>query len=243
MREGLVWEDFFQSRGSVDLPASEVSEFVSIAAETPWIGDRGISMAGLRRGEMEWARGGNAGDPARLVAADRRTAEECPLDDRVLDTPFWGSLATRLAAAGPGWRACATSLFYELGIVNSGGVPVDSIVEPPPSWTPARPPVQGEFGTQEDDALDRYLSSFSILTSLASVADSVLLVFRGEWSRLPDGNLLRTTRMADVYANGRRLAWDLEAPGELFAYSRSSLFFVAHAGESDTVTEFAWQPR
>lgn len=83
-----------------------------------------------------------------------------------------------------------------------------------------------------------------MISALAVLSDSVLVVTHGRIE--PGGSTYRTTTThVDIYLSGRLLAVDLPAPGELVAYSNTSLFFLQRSARSlgGRLSEYVWRPR
>ena len=107
---------------------------------------------------------------------------------------------------------------------------------PPPSWQQARPPEVGEFTPDRQEEARDYLQSYTMITGLAVLADSILIVAHGRYQEDPLGRIARAqeassdqvglteskyqlsivTSLLDVYINGERVAADVPAPGDIF---------------------------
>ena len=154
----------------------------------------------------------------------------------------------QVGAMGGQWIFVATNFVYPIFIYSSGGFLIDSIGEPPPSWRQGRRPLVGEFPPSRRTEWHDYLRGISVISALAVMSDSVLVVTHGRIE--PERRVSATyhgtrTTHADIYLSGRLLAVDLPAPGELVAYSNTSLFFLERAEGSPggQVSEYVWRPR
>lgn len=160
-----------------------------------------------------------------------------PMPRAVVEVPYWGSISRSVAAPMGDGVFLATNLVYPIYRYAADGELLDSLNAPPASWRQARRPGLGEFVPGREEQFRTYLGSFSVIAALAVVADSVLVVAHGQLDPDAGGLWVVVTRTLDVYVGGRRIATDLPAPGELIAYSGSSLFFLR--GDA-TVSEYQW---
>jgi len=166
-----------------------------------------------------------------------------PLSPHELDPPYWSSLFRRVAAAGGGRTYVALNLLYLIRVYDLAGTLVDSITVPPPSWRQARVPVPGEF-LDRDPEWFAYLRGVSVIDAMAVLHDTVLVVSHGRF--IAESRLDYSTRSSTltIYAAGRRIAVDLPSPGQLVAYSATSLFFLSNGDEEGgrVLTEYLWRP-
>jgi hypothetical protein len=159
-----------------------------------------------------------------------------------LDPPYWASIFRRVAATGGGLTFVALSGVYPIHVHDLDGMVLDSLTSPPPSWQQARAPAVGEFHDR-DVAWREYLRSFTVIAALAVIQDSVLAVSHGRFL----GDVARPYRIkstaVDLYAGGRRIAVDLPSPGDLVAYSTTSLFFLRESRLSagHELQEYRWR--
>ncbi len=177
------------------------------------------------------------------VSGEHLAASVSPIPRVVLETPYWTSWFRRLGAAGGGRAFVATNLVYPIFVYDEAGRLVDSLVSPPPSWKQARRPFLGEFLPSRQTERNTYFKSFTVLKALAVVSDSVLVVSHGRHSGQADDPYALVPTTVDVYVGRRRTATDLPSPGELVAYSKTSLFFLQRFEQASgaTLTEYAWR--
>ncbi len=167
----------------------------------------------------------------------------------ILDTPYWNGTRRQVGAMGGDWIFVATNFVYPIFIYRSDGLLVDSVGQPPPSWRQARRPALGEFPPSRRTEWHDYLRGITVISALAVMSDSVLVVTHGRIE--PDEGTYSTDRYryttthADIYLSGRVLAVDLPAPGDLVAYSNTSLFFLQRSERSlgGQISEYVWRPR
>ena len=82
-----------------------------------------------------------------------------------------------------------------------------------------------------------------MITGMAAIADSVLIVNHGVYRREQDGVLHVEPSTVDVYVKGERIASDLPSPGAVVAFSPNSVFVLA-AGSSrrePMLVEYEWR--
>lgn len=101
----------------------------------------------------------------------------------------------------------------------------------------------GEFPPSRREAWSKYLDSISVLKALAVVADSAMVVSVGSFAEEGVSSTHRACELLEVYVEGRMAGTDLVPPGELVAYSPSSLFFLNRSAEPSgaTITECVWR--
>jgi len=103
-----------------------------------------------------------------------------PSPGSISEYPYWGSLARTLVAAGAEEVLMAYSFLYTISVVDADGALTDSVRFEAPGFREASVPEAGEFsGLAGQDALDRWLASFDVISRLDIVADSLLVVTRG----------------------------------------------------------------
>ena len=247
----VSWSDLFDVRSAVSLTGAGVAALTGYINEPEGYSPPGalglVSVSSLRSGNPESVRARRDGSSgfARTTVSGRNLARSvAPFPPHVLETPYWTSAMRQVGAMGGDWIFVATNLVYPIFIHGSDGLLVDSVGQPPPSWRQARRPVTGEFPPSRRAEWHDYLRGITVISALAVMSDSVLVVTHGRIE--PEGYTHRTTTThADIYLSGRLLAVDLPAPGELVAYSNTSLFFLQSTGRSlgGQISEYVWRPR
>jgi len=238
------WVDFF----TVQAPVVISSELARQLNNRPAFSDsRGswISVDFLRTGLPGRAPASAPGGPrsAFLTSSGGHLADAtAPLRFASLDPPYWTSIFRRVAATGGGRTFVALNLVYPIYVHDLAGVLLDSLASPPPSWRQARAPAAGEFLDRDLDWRE-YLRSFTVIAALAVIQDSVLVVSHGRYL----GDVTTPYRIkssaVDIYAGGRKIAGDLPSPGELVAYTITSLFFLRERapGSDSELVEYRWR--
>ena len=183
------------------------------------------------------------GSAITTVSGERLADDILPVPRIILETPYWTSIFRRIGARGRMGAFVATNLLYRVYRYGGDGRKMDSIWAPPPSWKQAREPEMGEFLPGQTEDLTQYLDSFTVIKALAVVADSIVVVSVGHYGETGAVNVAEAAELIQVYAGNRPLGLDLQAPGQLVAYSRGSLFFLNRSGEPDgtTLTEYSWR--
>ena len=246
----LSWADLFEVRVAVSLSEAGVSALTTWSKEEQ---DRRapssfgqVSVSALRSGQPESATAtgsGSSGFAMTTVSGRALASSVAPVPVHVLDTPYWPSVFRRLGATNGDRIFVATNLVYPILVYDNAGQLVDSVGRPPPSWQQARRPALGEFPPSRKREWHEYLSSFTVLSGLAVVSDSVLVVTHGRfWTE--EGRPYRVVvGTIDVYLGSRRIAVDLPSPGELVAYSRTSLFFLSRPDgqQPGQLVEYVWR--
>lgn len=224
-----------------------------LARGTPGGPARPQRVAGFDGGEQFVWLSSTGEDVARAVMGVPRKVQE---------VPYWGSYFQLLGAPSRSGTFAATNLFYPIRIFGRGGVLLDSLTEPPPSWRQARQPSHGEFPPEKHAQFAAYLQSFTIITGLAAVDDSVLIVAHGSFQKHPLGRhgrlrwdepqcdersgqdrcLASITSSLDIYVNGSRIIFDEPAPGEIFGTAPGKVFFLKHdpSRRGWTIMEYIW---
>ena len=227
------WEDLFVELGTTTLTDSglvELNRSIERAGSGPLSGhvlNSGATSVWTARQGEELARS-LLGLPRAITA-----------------TPYWTSFLRLSGAQSRGSAFAAVNLLYPIYIFGGDGTLIDSISSPPASWRQARRPARGEFSADQPERIADYLRSFTVITGLAAIADSVLIVGHGEY-RADDGErgrwkwdgrvdrtathrahgLADITTVVDVYVEGRRVIADHPAPGEIFGNSTETVFFL-----------------
>ena len=250
------WHELFEVRPAVSLTEEGIAELMHYTNELDVYSPPGalglVSVASLRAGNPEsvGARRDGSSGFARTTAFGRALARSVTFyPSHILDTPYWTGRMRQVGAMGGERIFVATNWVYPIFIYSSDGLLVESVGQPPPSWRQARRPALGEFPPSRRTEWHDYLRAITVISALAVMSDSVLVVTHGRIE--PDEETNRaaldrhTTTHADVYLSGRLLAVDLPARGELAAYSNTSLFFLERAEGSPggQVSEYVWRPR
>ena len=252
-RAPATWDDLFHGSAAVTvldtdfawvwsdldgLPAASVEDIPDV-----------VETSALRNGHLIATRRSNGG--ATTVAHARRLGASFPVPPAVGDAPYWGKgIRIRQIAVVSGRRTyVASSLFYPIRVYDLGHVLRDSLTAAPRSWHQARRPRSGEFANVGEGAaeriaaLDAYLLDLTMITGMAAIADSVLIVNHGVYRREQDGVLHVEPSTVDVYVKGERIASDLPSPGAVVAFSPNSVFVLA-AGSSrrePMLVEYEWR--
>lgn len=205
----------------------------------PEHGLRRAALGPLGRGRIE---NGTGTVGAAWTAADARAlARSYPTPPEIHEAPYWGKgipYATRTVRSGDRVFV-ATSLLYPIVAYDEAGAPGDSIVDPPRSWREPRVPRSGEFANVGEGAAERarardeYVRDLTVITGLAAVADSVLVVSHGTYAPGEDGVLEARSAVCDIRIRGARVASDLPCPGEIVAWGHSSVFFWRRPAPAD----------
>lgn len=207
----------------------------------PRVGHVPLEALGASVGESH--PGMTSGFALTTVSGERLANAISPVPRVVLETPYWTSIFRRLGARGASTVFVATNLLYKIYEYGGQGQRVDSIWVPPPSWRQARQPSRAEFLPDRPAVWSGYLDSITVLKALAVVADSILVVSVGGYWEEGDSRADNAHQLVEVYVGRDNAGVDLGAPGELVAYSRSSLFFLKRSPDPDrsTVTEYIWR--
>lgn len=177
-----------------------------------------------------------------VAAGEHVAASVAPIPREVLDTPYWPSIFRRVGAAAGGRVYVATNLFYRVYTFVGGAGPVDSIVADPPSWRAPRPPREGEFKPKRKAKWSSYLDSLMVVDGLAAICDSVLVVSTGRFREARASTPSKPPHLLQVYVNGQPRGLDLPSPGDLVAYSNSSLFLlVPDSQPGSRLVEYVWR--
>lgn len=136
----------------------------------------------------------------------------------------------------------ATNLFYRIYTFVGDHGPVDSIIVAPPSWREARRPREGEFPPERRLEWSSYLDSLTVLDGLAVIHDSVLIVSIGRHRKAAASVPVRARSRLQVYVHGQLRGVDLPSPGDLVAYSNSSIFFLKPDSQPGArLVEYVWR--
>lgn len=238
----VTWDGLFQAVDSTELSDSALAEIhasMQQAGSRPWrVRDLHSSV------EFLWTARQGADIAASVMAVPRE----------VMDTPYWVSWARTVGAPSGDLIFAATSLLYPVRVYSADGTLLDSLGVPPASWRQARRPDLGEFPPERDSDAAAHLQTFTMITGMAALADSVLIVAHGEYRAdarsFPataigrEYGLSLVTSMLDVYVMGTRVISDEPAPGAILGYSRDAVLFLKsnspHLGWK--VIEYRWRP-
>lgn len=234
----------------IELDSTELLSFSRIAStgmmSLPDTREHGvISVDSLRAGAIRRIRVGvGVGGSAVLNAAVvRNSGDIFPIPRRVLEVPYWPSIMGRVAAqSGDSW-AVATNIIYPIYLTR-GDIVVDSIAKPPVSWRIPRKPKSGEFMPAASEAWRKYKENLTLITGLAIITDSVILVNHGRYAPTPQAPHRIRHTVFDLYINKKRILSDVPSPGEILAYGKRSIFFIerdSSDGAETRVVEYAWR--
>ena len=250
----LSWEELFEVRSAVSLTEAGVAALIAYPndSDPPSSALGLVSVSSLRTGNPESVRARRDGSSgfARTTVSGRDLARSVTsIPYHIVDTPYWTGRMRQIGAIGGDWIFVATNWVYPIFVYSSEGLLVDSVGQPPPSWQQARRPAVGEFPPSRRTEWRDYLRDITVISALAVMSDSVLVVTHGRIE--PEEGTYRTDRYrypttnADIYLSGRLLAVDLPAPGDLVAYSNTSLFFLQRSEGSlgGQVSEYVWRSR
>lgn len=177
-----------------------------------------------------------------VVSGERLAASVAPIPREVLETPYWPSIFRQVGAEADGRVYAATNLLYRIYTFVGEGGPVDSIVAPPPSWREPRRPGEGEFPPERTAEWSSYLDSLTVVDGLAAICDSVLVVSTGKFRAANASVPAEASHQLQVYVNRQLRGVDLPSPGDLAAYSNSSLFFLETDSQSGgKLVEYVWR--
>ena len=233
--EPPLWDDYFvRDDSAVVSPSLRVQ-----------LSDRGVEDSAGGRILEGFSDGG--GRQVLLAADGNSIAREIVgVPREIAEVPYWGSWVHVLGAPFANGVVAAPSLVYRIGYFSHEGVLLDSLTEAPRSWRQAREPEQGEFAGATREEVREYLQGFSIITGLASIADSVLVVAQGNlvpadgaegglhpsYSSVREG-LRPRTRRAEIYVGSRRVATDVPAPGEIVGMTTTGLLVLERRAAPD----------
>lgn len=177
-------------------PQGSVSRFANGLLLTTAAGDRATSVTYIR----DDARGG--------------WTVPAPSPGPPMSFPYWGSIARILLAASAREFVIAYSLLYPIFVYNADGEVVDSLPRPA-SFREASVPEPGAFsGPEASERLARWLASFDVITDLAVLDDSLVIVTRGAIRSAATNRFETLHDRVDVYHLNSRsiLAQDLPLP-------------------------------
>lgn len=201
-----------------------------------------IPISKLRSDAASRPTGTGQGFAHTVVAGEHLAASVAPIPREVLETPYWPSIFRRVGAVADERTYVATNLFYRVYTFIGGAGPVDSIVASPPSWHAPRSPREGEFPPERKAEWFSYLDSLMVVDGLAAICDSVLVVSTGRFREAAASAPSKAPHLLHVYMNGQPRGLDLPSPGDLVAYSNSSLFLLVTDGRPGSrLVEYVWR--
>lgn len=201
-----------------------------------------ISLKELRSGSAPGPASVPEGFARTVVAGERLATSVAPIPREVLDIPYWTGIFRRLGAESGARVYVATNLFYRIYTFVGDRGPVDSITVAPPSWREARRPREDEFPPERGLEWSSYLDSLTVLDGLAVIHDSVLIVSIGKLRAATAPVPFRAPSLLQVYVGGQHVGVDLSSPGDLVAYSNSSVFFlVPDSRPGAKLAEYVWR--
>lgn len=154
-----------------------------------------------------------------------------PSPGTMREFPYWDSYASVLADATPDVALTAYSLRYPIYVHGRSGRLVDSIASAPASFRPAPVVSLGAFaGLDAHQRQDEWLASFDVMSRLAIVNDSLLIVVHAVLRRTATSSAVAEDRRLDVYhlASRTRLAEDVAlAPDERILAGGRGLYLLA----------------
>lgn len=129
------------------------------------------------------------------------------------EIPYWGSAGGQQYAVGGGGIFVANALSFPLYFYSPEGELLKTFGSPPPSWRPPSRPQPGDFGGIGGGNIEDWYRTFTRISEMHVVADSVLLV--SVTSLDPDEMRYRVTSYrADLYdLDGRKRYEDVALPG------------------------------
>lgn len=201
-----------------------------------------IPLRVLRSGSPPGPSGAAEGFARTVVEGERLAMSVAPIPRAVLETPYWTGIFRRLGAEAGGRVYVATNLFYRIYMFVGDHGPVDSIIAAPPSWREARRPREGEFPPERRLEWSSYLDSFTVVDGLAVVCDSVLIVSIGRLRKPAAPGPSKDPSLLQVYVGGHHRGVDLPSPGDLVAYSKSSVFLLEPDSRPGALlVEYVWR--
>jgi hypothetical protein len=164
-------------------------------------------------------------------------------DPVIADTPFWIFFAREHAAVLGDTIAVSTSLFPTVRLFTSEGDSIGSFGDPPPGWEPVtEPPVSDLSAPGSRERLEEWARSFTIVRSLATVSDSLLVVQYGRYDPQDADPYFSAPTTADVYnPSGDKLAEGISLPGLVVGGGSQLLVLVSEPPNAWTVSALEWR--
>ena len=164
-----------------------------------------------------------------------------PVNEVVIDVPYWNSSWMTLLTAGDDQLFAADNMVYPLRRYTSRGELIDTFGVAPPSWHQAYKPEWGEFATPEGQRKAQgWLRSFTLIDGIHSVgAEWLVITHREPVNRYSTDDVIR----ADVYRLGtlRKVWQDVRIPGPVVR--GGSCAWVVVRQPPDPWTVGCWIPR
>jgi len=179
-------------------------------------------------------------EPVFLAADAAGTLDHALPTARFLDSlPYLSAVAAPVGTPHGGGYIRGVNLIYPLYVTDRSGGIVDSIMGEP---TAADIRIDyGQFMPGDSLAWRDYLAHLRIVTGLASIADSVLVINRGRFNDTVAHRVVHET--LDVFVNGRRIIDGAASPGEILGFSSRSIFFLQRDGahRATGIAEYRWR--
>ncbi len=163
--------------------------------------------------------------------------------------PYWNGYASTVATATPTTLVAAYSLRYPVYIYGMGGNLLDSLTSAPHSFRAAPVVKRGAFtGPGRFLRLDEWLASFDVMSRLAILNDSLLVVVHGVLRRTATSRAAGEDRRVDVYhlPSRSKLAEDVPLPdgSRVLGGGRGLYLLTAQPPEPWTIAraEFVGRP-
>ncbi len=242
------WLDYFEVVDTVTMADSVLR---------PLLADRMTST------EQPWRVRGVGSEPWLLTPQNgTRVADAAMGYPPDHDVPYWPSWARTYGARTDRTVFAAATFTYVIRMYGADRtIHDDSISSPPPSWVQGARPRQGQFIDQREEDFEAYLGGLTVVTGLAAVSDSALIVAHGRHRHEPFGQpaddidqllvgynpssypYVTVSDYVNLYLNGTRVVTDAPAPGEILGYARGRVVFGRRlpGGAGTRLTEFAWK--
>lgn len=153
--------------------------------------------------------------------------------------PYWDSFASVLVSATPEVVLTAYSLRYPIYVYTRSGALLDSLTSAPRSFRTAPVLARGAFaGPDGSRRREKWLASFDIMSSLAIVNDSLLVVVHGVLRRTATSRVVSEDQRLDVYhlRSRSKLAEDIPLPDGVRVLSGGHALYLLTAQPPE-----AWQ--
>lgn len=243
------WLDYFEVVDTVTMADGVIRQLLVDRATFP---------------EQPWRLRGVGSEPWLLTPEDgARVASALMGYPPDHDVPYWPSWARTYGARTDRTVFAAATFTYVVRMYGPDGASGDSISTPPPSWMQGERPGPGQFAAESEEDVATYLSGLTVITGLAAVSESVLIVAHGRYRRGRSGQsandidqllmgrtpsshrYVQTSVYVNVFVNGARVVTDEPAPGEILGYAPGRVVFGRRLpGEGATrLTEYAWKRR
>lgn len=201
---GAALDEVFRADRRIALEQDEDDPVVDVSAVTV-LSDGGLLVvdqpAGrVRRFDDDGSRDGVVGRPGEGPGELRQPSSTAAgPEDTLFVVQRGGPRLTVYGPDGPPARAFEVPGSYGHW-VTAVGESVRTFGEPPPSWTGAVPPSPGEVeGGSDEEQMRRWLTSFTIVTGLATVGDSLVVVQHGRHDPTPEQAYRVRHEWIDVY--------------------------------------------